>query len=135
MVLPGGTVKKFFLPFFKKRYPQHLVEVNPTLDIKNTITPVNTLKVVGDTSCSDTGTCCKTNEMVEDTELKIPIPILTKEQPGLKYPYTFKDHVLTHVDSLNSLYKEELQVLASELGLSSTGKKHELMEKINKLLV
>ena len=135
MVLPGGTVKKFFLPFFRKKYPQYLAEINPTSEIKitDTIPLVNTLKVVGDTCCSDIGICCKTNE--SDTKLKIPTPILTEEQTVLKYPYTFKDHVLTNLDSLNRLYKEELQVLASELGMSSTGKKHELMDKINKLLV
>ena len=125
----GDMIKKYFLPFFKKQYPQSLTdtsqlsEENTELDI-----PVEPLKVKEVVSQQESQ-----NTFISDNF--IPTPILDVDNSNARYPYKFNEHDLVSTLSLNLLYKEELQVLCQELGLSSTGRVRELRDRIDSVLI
>ena len=131
-ICPGDIVKSYFLPHLKKRYPECLTDMNqsPVVEEVKIIE-----EVVIPKEYYDVEEFYPENQEILEDELTIPTPILNQEQIDARYPYRFKEHNLVNTESLKMLYKEELQVLAIELGLPSNGKKNELMKRVNKLLI
>lgn len=134
-ILPQDIIKPFYVPFFKKVYPNLMKVIvnNETYDevepvIENEVTIINEILFAP--------------PLAEPVELPNPIinsdeekPVVVSEEKIKKYPYQFKDKILKSVQDIKFLYKEEVQSLAIELGISSDGKKSILVNKINKLLL
>lgn len=131
-VLPNDIIKPFYVPFFKKVYPNFMKPIfvneifeEPEPVIDNEITAINEIMFAPPLS--------------DSVDITLT-PISEEEKPNIenkvkKYPYQFKDKILKSVQDVKFLYKEEVQSLAIELGISSDGKKSILVNKINKILL
>ena len=140
VVRPNDIIKKYFVPFFKKVYPELIEEVQLETPIVQEVTPLIVPTADPNKEGVESITDVINNLLgpipTQETEDFIPVPILkgTDDIPR-KYPYQFRDKTLNFRDDLVALYKEELQTLAIELNLSSDGKKKELIEKIDTLFL
>ena len=131
-ICPGDLVKSYFLPHLKKRYPECLTNMDQSPVVEEVKIVEEVIIPKGHHDVED---FYPEDEEIFTDELAIPTPILNQEQIDARYPYKFKEHNIVNTESLKMLYKEELQVLAIELGLPSNGKKNELMKRVNKLLI
>jgi hypothetical protein len=132
-ILPGDRIKKFFLPFFMKRYKEYLQLITES-PIDTSSTPIQEVLVN-----------TPTEQTIVNEEF-IPTPIVDEPsvldnvqtrdlQQKKSYPYIFKGRELNSALDVKTLLKEELQTLAIELGIPSDARVKELREKINTLLL
>ena len=135
-IMPDEPLKLFFLPFFKKNYPERIKEIiEPEIEIKpinvepETVSEViyefvsdelekspiyEIAKAVGkDTNESQTQHI-KFDKTNSESTFSYNNPIEVK-----KYPYKFQSKLLNSYSDIKSLFKEELQTLSMELGLPS----------------
>lgn len=135
-ILPDDIIKPFYVPFFKKVYPHLMKPITVSESpervndiIENEVTVINEIMFTPPLSNSVNSV----NPEVTEEEI-IPTPIIELNKIK-QYPYKFKDKVLNSIQDVKFLYKEEVQSLAIELGISSDGKKSILVNKINKVLL
>jgi hypothetical protein len=130
IIRPGENVKKFFLPHLKKRYPQFLSAINVIPIVEPEIIEPEVINPI-----SDLNEIILSQPLPSIDEITIPTPILEEATSKItevkKYPYLYKDKLLSSSSDLKLLFKDELQTLALELGLSSEGKKAQLVNRLN----